>query len=355
MNTSQQQQTPPSDPTDHDVIRITDLLSSSSEIDQPITTQPPKTPLINDHSQQTDLLSPLSSDFWECDDMSDDGEIDQGCIARYGDVEDELDDSHVAVSMEDFVCDDDDDEDEDGYGDLDNTEETPINESQHRDNNSTTILKSIETLFTDIMNQLIDYGTKVTPGPSFTVPSHKRTRKKSQYNPDDTTSSLKTLSFTTRPRSFAIYVRVLSIIHSLVLSNTRATKRDIYYRDVALFGSQRVVDEAVEDLSLWLRIDRHCLHVDASLKGLMAGPFMIELSEGRIMDIGDMGGGEGCIIPLVNDIRSVDCGDCNAIIVIEKEASFREVLSYRDKNRHRWVIITVSVFCFIHRYSNTIY
>ena len=38
-------------------------------------------------------------------------------------------------------------------------------------------------------------------------------------------------------------------------------KRDIYYNDVTFFGTQAVVDHAVDDISCMLDVPRHYLHV----------------------------------------------------------------------------------------------
>lgn len=35
----------------------------------------------------------------------------------------------------------------------------------------------------------------------------------------------------------------MEIVHEALTSNVIVTKRDIYYRDVALFGNQKVVDK----------------------------------------------------------------------------------------------------------------
>lgn len=49
----------------------------------------------------------------------------------------------------------------------------------------------------------------------------------------------------------ARYLRVLEIIHEALVTSVVISKRDIYYRDVALFGTQSVVDK-VSIPSLWL-------------------------------------------------------------------------------------------------------
>ncbi|XP_061231345.1 meiotic recombination protein SPO11 isoform X2 [Neopsephotus bourkii] len=76
------------------------------------------------------------------------------------------------------------------------------------------------------------------------------------------------------PRSapkFALMLKILSIIYKMVQSNTYATKRDIYYSDILLFGSQSVVDNIINDISCMLRIPRRSLHVAVTVPSNVQG------------------------------------------------------------------------------------
>ncbi|KAG9332550.1 hypothetical protein JZ751_014648, partial [Albula glossodonta] len=59
----------------------------------------------------------------------------------------------------------------------------------------------------------------------------------------------------------ALTLKVLSAVYKLVQSNTYATKRDIYYNDTQLFGTQRTVDSIVDNISCMLKVPRRSLHV----------------------------------------------------------------------------------------------
>ncbi|XP_050837984.1 meiotic recombination protein SPO11 isoform X1 [Serinus canaria] len=72
-------------------------------------------------------------------------------------------------------------------------------------------------------------------------------------------------------RRFALTLKILSMIYKMVQSNTYATKRDIYYSDTLLFGSQSVVDQIINDISCMLKIPRRSLHVLSTTKGFVAG------------------------------------------------------------------------------------
>lgn len=70
---------------------------------------------------------------------------------------------------------------------------------------------------------------------------------------------------------FSVYLLMLKIIHDLLVSNTTATKREIYYRRVAFFRTQETVDRAVDDIAATLGVRRRELGIVAATKGLVSG------------------------------------------------------------------------------------
>uniref|UniRef100_A0A8C4S6W0 DNA topoisomerase (ATP-hydrolyzing) n=1 Tax=Erpetoichthys calabaricus TaxID=27687 RepID=A0A8C4S6W0_ERPCA len=68
----------------------------------------------------------------------------------------------------------------------------------------------------------------------------------------------------------SLILKMLSVIYKLVQSNTYATKRDIFYCNKGLFGTQRTVDKIIDDICCMLLIPRLNLHL-ATSKGLIAG------------------------------------------------------------------------------------
>ncbi|KAI3357568.1 hypothetical protein L3Q82_015982 [Scortum barcoo] len=60
---------------------------------------------------------------------------------------------------------------------------------------------------------------------------------------------------------FAQILKILMVIYRLVQSSSYATKRDIYYNNTQLFGSQKTVDHIVDDISCMLKVPRRSLHV----------------------------------------------------------------------------------------------
>ncbi|XP_071332813.1 meiotic recombination protein SPO11 isoform X2 [Trachinotus anak] len=70
---------------------------------------------------------------------------------------------------------------------------------------------------------------------------------------------------------FAQILKILSVIYRLVQRNSYATKRDIYYNNTQLFGSQTAVDSIVDDISCMLKVPRRSLHVAVAVSSNIAG------------------------------------------------------------------------------------
>lgn len=60
---------------------------------------------------------------------------------------------------------------------------------------------------------------------------------------------------------YTVYLRILTIIHDALIRDVIISKRDIYYRDPALFGKQSVVDRVVDDLATTFSTPRAGLNV----------------------------------------------------------------------------------------------
>nr|XP_046253383.1 meiotic recombination protein SPO11 isoform X2 [Scatophagus argus] len=92
---------------------------------------------------------------------------------------------------------------------------------------------------------------------------------------------------------FARILKILMVIYRLVLSNSFATKRDIYYNNKQLFGSQKTVDGIVDDISCMLRVPRRSLHVLATSKGLISGDLCYLEEDGTRIDCRSSSTGKG--------------------------------------------------------------
>ncbi|KAF8627831.1 hypothetical protein AX15_004249 [Amanita polypyramis BW_CC] len=122
-------------------------------------------------------------------------------------------------------------------------------------------------------------------------------------------------------RSFAQLFRMLDLSHEAVIADEPMTKRELFYRDVALFKSQRVVDQLLDDVTASFLIERRDMNIRASPKGLVCGEGLtICLRDGDEIRANAAG---GTLIPVIEDVRLYSVtGDVRWILVVEKEAVF---------------------------------
>ncbi|NXW02362.1 SPO11 protein, partial [Fregetta grallaria] len=124
------------------------------------------------------------------------------------------------------------------------------------------------------------------------------------------------------PRSapkFALMLKILSMIYKMVQSNTYATKRDIYYSDTLLFGSQSVVDNIINDISCMLKIPRRSLHILSTTKGFVAGNLSYTEEDGTKVNC--TCGATVCIIKQKDLISHA-----KFMLIVEKDATFQRLL-----------------------------
>ncbi|KAI9028851.1 Spo11/DNA topoisomerase VI subunit A [Phycomyces nitens] len=141
------------------------------------------------------------------------------------------------------------------------------------------------------------------------------------------------LATQTQSRSVARYLRLLDIIYAAIASDTVVTKRDIFYRDAALFGSQSCVDRMVDNLCFYFNTPRANLHITASSKGLVSGPITIVLKSGKRINCKSSKKSsdghtdhQGCLVPNFSQVNNVEL-IAKFVIIVEKEATFRDLVS----------------------------
>ncbi|KAF2852027.1 DNA topoisomerase IV, alpha subunit [Plenodomus tracheiphilus IPT5] len=125
--------------------------------------------------------------------------------------------------------------------------------------------------------------------------------------------------------NFTVLLRIMEIIHSGLIGNTVMTKRDIYYHHPDLFVKQAVVDRYVDDLACTFGISRLQLNVTAAAKGLVAGNFTLVRASGN--EVHAINEAEGMLIPTIGEEDMLSLNLVRWILVIEKEATFRALLS----------------------------
>ncbi|KAH8731758.1 Spo11/DNA topoisomerase VI subunit A [Phaeosphaeriaceae sp. PMI808] len=125
--------------------------------------------------------------------------------------------------------------------------------------------------------------------------------------------------------NFTVLLRILELVHNGLVDNTISTKRDLFYRHPDLFVKQSVVDRYVDDLACTFGVSRSQLNLTAAAKGLVAGNFNITRKGGyRIDGLKDQ---EGLFVPKIGPDDTLDLKSIQWVLVIEKEATFRSILS----------------------------
>ncbi|KAK5615885.1 endodeoxyribonuclease [Crenichthys baileyi] len=123
---------------------------------------------------------------------------------------------------------------------------------------------------------------------------------------------------------FGQILKILSVIFRLVQSNSYATKRDIYYKNTQLFGSQRTVDSIIDDISCMLKIPRRSLHVLATSKGLISGDLCYLEEDGTRIDCHSNSAAVS-VSPNIAGIRNI-VSSAKFIMIVEKDATFQRLL-----------------------------
>ncbi|OAD71101.1 hypothetical protein PHYBLDRAFT_147611 [Phycomyces blakesleeanus NRRL 1555(-)] len=142
-------------------------------------------------------------------------------------------------------------------------------------------------------------------------------------------------------KSVARYLRLLEIIYAAIASDTVITKRDIFYRDVTLFGGQNYIDRMVDNICYYFNTPRSSLHIasTASSKGLVCGPITITLKNGKRINCKyskkSNSGHEdhqGCLVPSFSQITKIEL-NAKFVIVVEKEdISTRHIVKHISVN-----------------------
>ncbi|RIB24673.1 Spo11/DNA topoisomerase VI subunit A [Gigaspora rosea] len=189
------------------------------------------------------------------------------------------------------------------------------------------VIQKIESMIEKLLSNIANGSPPVLQ----TVSNVKRRECHTEYDVQSGTlrrksNNFKDVSFLKNPRGFAIIIRILDICHELLIHDVTATKRDIYYKDVRLFGNQHTVDAAIDELACLFRVPRACLNVTASAKGLVAGALKIIQKDKTILDCQSLNN-QGILIPT----DQIDRVETNAefVLVVEKEATFQYLLSSR--------------------------
>ena len=150
-------------------------------------------------------------------------------------------------------------------------------------------------------------------------------------------------------------LRVLEVITELLNEDIHATKREVFYTDVNLFGEQKASDKSIEDASTMLYTTRNSTHIVAAPKGTCVGRLRIR-DRNDIIDLEGLGSGGWTISPMLDNIEIIE-SDAEFILVIEKDAAMMRLAEARFWRQYPCILLTaqgvgnVAVRMFLKRLS----
>jgi meiotic recombination protein SPO11 len=133
-------------------------------------------------------------------------------------------------------------------------------------------------------------------------------------------------------------MKVLEKVNELLIKDLHATKREIFYSDVKLFGDQKNSDKCIEDVATILYTTRNATHVVASAKGSCIGRLRIR-DKNDIIDLEGLGSGGWTISPMLDNIEIIE-SDAEFILVLEKDAAMIRLSEARFWKKYPCIILT---------------
>ncbi|KXS98678.1 hypothetical protein AC578_1264 [Pseudocercospora eumusae] len=190
------------------------------------------------------------------------------------------------------------------------------------------VIDKIEAVMEQMVDALLNDKTEISITlKTRSATSTKKSSKHANAGPRNATPPSRTLRFPGKSEDeawrFAVVLRIMELMHEALRNDVVISKRDMYYRDPALFGCQRHVDRYVDDIASTFGVPRSSLNVTAAAKGLFAGAFELCRRDGSIIDAS--ADQEGILIPSLKDVLSISMSKAKWILVIEKEATFRSI------------------------------
>ncbi|MFW9936450.1 MAG: hypothetical protein ACFFD5_02295 [Candidatus Thorarchaeota archaeon] len=133
-------------------------------------------------------------------------------------------------------------------------------------------------------------------------------------------------------------MRVLEVVSELLSEDLHATKREIFYTDVNLFGEQKNSDKSIEDIATMLYTSRNSTHIVAAPRGSCVGRLRIR-DRTDIIDLEAQGSGGWTISPFLDQIEILE-SDAEFILVIEKNAAMMRLAEDRFWRKYPCILIT---------------
>lgn len=135
---------------------------------------------------------------------------------------------------------------------------------------------------------------------------------------------------------FPLVVKTIKLMKSHLIQHKLTTVRDIFYMDVLLFATQARCKQALELVSHNLHSKLPDIGIVQSQKGLMYGNGIIYIDE--VMTSWDYCN-DAMLIPLHTKCRAINI---DLVVIIEKDAVFKWVCTYVQRNRLAYNIIFIT-------------
>eukprot|EP00698_Gefionella_okellyi_P024931 TRINITY_DN8953_c0_g1_i2.p1 TRINITY_DN8953_c0_g1~~TRINITY_DN8953_c0_g1_i2.p1 ORF type:complete len:383 (+),score=38.44 TRINITY_DN8953_c0_g1_i2:56-1204(+) len=142
---------------------------------------------------------------------------------------------------------------------------------------------------------------------------------------------------------FLKFFVVLETITRLLKDGRNATQRDIYYSHISIFSSQDEANAIIRDISMTMRVPRHCLHIIAMSRGVIGGCVQMKVNGLTVNCKKVCSGG----MPIPGDVfnQTIQCeSDARYIIVIEKDGIFERLMEDRFFEQVPAILITAKGF-----------
>jgi meiotic recombination protein SPO11 len=148
---------------------------------------------------------------------------------------------------------------------------------------------------------------------------------------------LKTLNMSSKLQApkIARLLKTACLVYPLVQSGTHCSKRQIYYKDTALYKTQTASDHSIDELSDFLQVPRSRLNILAKSKGLVVGNLSY-VEEDVPVTLGTL------VRKIPSDVdRLTDFAvSASFVLVVEKETVLHRLVEENFLSRMSAVVVT---------------
>ncbi|OLY84611.1 Meiotic recombination protein SPO11 [Smittium mucronatum] len=160
------------------------------------------------------------------------------------------------------------------------------------------------------------------------------------HNKSKRRKSKKTSTIISESKRGIQYLLILKAIKGLVIDKKFTRRRDIYYKNMVKFTSQRQVDRMCNKLESFFQVSPFEMRIMASPTGLIYGPIQIQTTHGKTIDC-RLDAFQGLLIPDANSISSIcPINGLKYVLIVEKETIFLNLLQTLSTASQNFLLIT---------------